>query len=281
MNLESKNYLSGVCVIANHCNPLLFVELPLSQDIKDLMTTVKDKLKICKRILLDYKQDIKFYFSEDDLRVLQMLDLLKSSNGDFNNNLQDNIVIYSLENIKLIDILIDSKELELKDRDKYKTLTKWYDLNPLLAGDSKLKTILKNQLYAGFPNGFNDIFDSRVNCYEGIIHKLAIKYIHDKFIMNSNKLFSLEMRKVFIRYYQAFFNAANADCFSLCNPVNFESHNMWGLYCRSEYGIALEYDLKEYLEVLEKSIPDISAIIYKAIGQVSYSNELAIKLQGS
>jgi hypothetical protein len=125
-------------------------------------------------------------------------------------------------------------------------LTKWI----IIDKPEKLESIRKSQLYAGYSEGFNDVFDSQIKINEAEKRKISkfvakqdiqLNVLEDLYSARNNDFdrdnYYLEELSILIEQT----HGTNIACFSELNPLLFESNHMWGLYGNCGYGVALRY----------------------------------------
>ncbi|RTL12860.1 MAG: DUF2971 domain-containing protein [Neisseriaceae bacterium] len=127
-------------------------------------------------------------------------------------------------------------------------LTKWM----ILDKPEKLETIKRSQLYAGYPEGFNDVFDSQIKIGNTEKRKISQSVANKDVQLNVLEDLRGSQKKDFNRdsYYLDELSilieqthGANIACFSELNPLLLESNHMWGVYGSCGYGIALKYKI--------------------------------------
>ena len=210
-------------------------------DLYVLRYNLKNWLSRGIQIVARYKSPLNGYLSKNDISILKKMlknQTLKSYHKTIHDLINTNTIFhYQLHDLKN---LIASSLFYKFDRPEHTYLTKWMVINE----QKKLDSIKNNQIYASFPNNFNDIFDAQLRCSIAIKQHLSVKYK------------SGEQNCPFIDYYQDFFSAANICCFSTLDPLSFDSHNMWGLYADSGSGISLQYNLDQLIAFISQNIPE-------------------------
>jgi hypothetical protein len=146
-----------------------------------------------------------------------------------------------------------------EDMNNYKLFTKWIQCNvediDIMSGENiKIELIKSKLLYAGFPEKFNDCFDTQLRLSKINIDKLAddifitFNYSHNPLYNGSHynkKVLSHE-----IEMHSLQMSCLNISCFSSLNPMKFESHKMWGIYGKNGAGFAIQYNVHEISQIM-------------------------------
>ncbi len=108
-------------------------------------------------------------------------------------------------------------------------------------GKSKLETIKRKILYAGFSWGFNDVFDSQLRLSFNDKNTLFQRIINN---------YSLDINRTYLDNILTMLHLMSISCFTELDPLNLQSDNMWGLYAKSGTGICIQYKIEEIKKFL-------------------------------
>lgn len=207
------------------------------KDLYYLRYNLQSWLSLAIKIIIKHKRPLQnFIFDEDLIRLKKILHNkgLKKFHHTIREITKENIISPShLPDLK--NLLNTSTFKETYDRVEIHELTRW-----LLVNDDKIKTFKNNEIYAPFPETFNDIFDCQLRLNENTIENLS-------------KIFNMSKKQ--IDYYQDFFNSANICCFSSLDPLSTLSNHMWGLYANHGIGIAIQYKIDKLIEKISPNMP--------------------------
>lgn len=223
---------------------------PIISDLHYLRNNLREWLCRGVAIIQKYNKPLKEYVFINDLKILQKV--LKNKNLKYyHKTIRDIVSNNTIMPAHLKDLLelIKSPIFAKYDRKPQKYLTKFMALD-----ENKISSIINNQIYASFPEDFNDVFDSQLRLNIEIKSSLAEKY-------QSGGQYC-----PFVDYYQDFFNSSNICCFSKLNPISCDSNHMWGLYANSGNGIALEYNIDDMIKFIVFNLPKSRDDLVELIG---------------
>lgn len=255
---------------------------PFISDLHILRYSLIDRLCQLKLIIHEQKHNLTNFFLQDDIEILKKLNIT-----NLNLNMQrfitqiinNNEVKYTDQPSKKIDALITEIKLQKTDRESHEYLTKWMTLD-----QNKLDGLKNNKIYAGFPSGFNDVFDSQIHCDE-----LTKAYLSNKFFSNTHvdgdpDPVPIEERRLrFIDFYQEQLNNATICCFSFLDPFKITSNHMWGVYANCGKGIAIQYKiddiLKYFVDRSEKIKREFGLSASSTLAKLDYCRLMPVKYQ--
>lgn len=149
-------------------------------------------------------------------------------------------------------------------------LTKWI----IIDKPEKLESIRKSQLYAGYSESFNDVFDSQIKINEAEKRKISNSVAKQDIQLDVLENLHRARNNNFNRgdYYLGELNilieqthGTNIACFSGLNPLLLESNHMWGLYGGCGYGVALKYKtgrLKQWIATNKYNNSSFYDVVY-------------------
>lgn len=156
-----------------------------------------------------------------------------------------------------IEDLLTLKDLiELDNCEKYEYFYKWMDFTN--AKESKIRTLINNEIYMAFPTEFNDKLDCQL-------------HFHDDFylMLNNNQNEGIENIKFFEILTTRFIIATS---FSLNDAFNIHASNMWGIYGGNGKGIVLKYSIDDLILFFLEQSQSPNMIIFDLVKYYSNYN---------
>ncbi len=260
-----------------------FLHLFIS-DLHLLRYSLIDRLCQLKLIIHEQKNNLTNFFLQDDIEILKKLNITKL-NSDMQRFIMliinNNEVKFTDQPSKKIDKLVTEIQLQKIDRESHEYLTKWMTLD-----QNKLNGLKNNKIYAGFPSGFNDVFDSQLRCDESTKTYLSNKFLSNTHVDGDPDPVPIEERRLrFIDFYQEQLNNANICCFSFLDPLKTTSNHMWGLYANCGKGIAIKYKiddiLKYFVDKSEKIKKEFGRSTSPTLAELDYCRLMPVKYQAS
>lgn len=260
-----------------------FLHLFIS-DLHLLRYSLIDRLCQLKLIIHEQKNNLTNFFLQDDIEILKKLNITKL-NFDMQRFIMliinNNEVKFTDQPSKKIDKLVTEIQLQKIDRESHEYLTKWMTLDK-----NKLDGLKNNKIYAGFPSGFNDVFDSQLRCDESTKMYLSNKFLSGTHVDGDPDPVPIEERRLrFIEFYQEQLNNATICCFSFLDPLKTASNHMWGLYANCGKGIAIKYKiddiLKYFFDKSEKIKREFGRSASSTLAELDYCRMMPVKYQGA
>lgn len=251
-------------------------------DLHELRYSLVDRLCQLKSIIHEQKKDIRKFFLRADVDILNKLD---TTDLDFDMKkfvsqiVENNQVKYIEQPSQKIDKLVREIKRQEIDRESHEFLTKWMTLDK-----NKLDGLKNNKIYAGFPSGFNDVFDSQIRCDESTKIYLSNKFLSNTHVDGDPDPVPIEERRLqFIDFYQEQLNNATICCFSFLDPFKTSSNHMWGLYANCGRGIAIKYKIDDILKYfaykLEKIKREFGFSSSSTLAELDYCRLMPVKYQ--
>lgn len=266
--LNSYNCIPECTLFEESSNELTLIKSPLITLLVDLRYNFRDKLEIADEIIRHQKKSVKNLFSERDHILIKKLlnkKFLKRFKVQQQNNLLNEILrnncINKNTNSQVIKDLIALKFLiEIDNSEKYEYFYKWMDFTN--AKESKIKTLINNEVYMAFPTEFNDKLDCQL-------------HFHDDFylMLNNNQNEGIENIKFFEILTTQFIIATS---YSLNNAFNINASNMWGIYGGNGRGIVLKYSINDLILFFLNQSQSPNMIIFDLVKYYSNYNPAEI-----